>query len=196
MAIVKGITRGKDNSILDGVSVELKNDQFQTIYKTISDQNGCFELTVPDGVYPYLIAVRDYADKYLEYWANNIPAYEELDLNISIDTLEVYGINAFVVKGGGARALSVYFRPMSLQKFKAKENDIAPVFGIDGICAAVNGHKSEVLVVNQVKEYTEQGFLTAYLIQVLLPDGVNEWERVDITICDNENNIGCATLFR
>ena len=195
MAVIMGVTKVKDGNILAGVSVELKNDQFQTIYETVSNQNGNFELKVPDGVYPYLIAVRDYADKYLEYWAHNVPAYGELNLDIQIDTLEVHGINAFVVKGG-ARAVSVYFRPMSLEKFKAKETDIAPDFENDGICATVNGKQAEVFVVNRVQEYIGQGFLTAYLIQISIPDDVQEWGRVDITIRDLEGSIGCATLFR
>lgn len=195
MAVVKGATKGKYNDILGGVSVELKNDRFQTVYKTTSDENGCFELTVPDGIYPYLTAVRDYADKFLEYWAHNVPIYGELNLNVQIDKLEIYGINAFIIKGA-ATALSIYFRPMSLEKFKNGETDIAPDFESDGIYVAVNGRKSEVLVVNRVREYVAPGFLTAYLIQVSLPDCAEEWERVDITIHDRDGNIGCATLFR
>lgn len=195
MAIIQGVTKGKNNNVLSGVSVELKNDQFQTIYETTSGENGHFELTVPDGVYPFLTAVRDYADKYLEYWAHNVPLYGEFNLDVQIDTLEVYGINAFVVKGA-AQALSIYFRPMSLEKFRAGEPDIAPDFDNDGIYVAVNGRRSEVLVVNRVQEYISPGFLTACLIQVSLPDFVEEWERVDVTIRDKKGNIGCATLYR
>lgn len=195
MAVIQGVTKGKHNNVLSGVSVELKNDQFQTVYETISDENGHFELTVPDGVYPFLTAVRDYADQFLEYWAHNVPLYNKLTLDIQIDTLEVYGINAFVVKGA-AKALSIYFRPMSLEKFKAGERDIAPDFDDDGICVSVNCRKSGVLVVNRVQEYIGPGFLTACLIQVSIPDCTDAWERVDITIRDRNGNIGCATLFR
>lgn len=195
MAVIKGTTKGKCDNILSGVSVELKNDQFETVYKTISDENGCFELTVPDGVYPFLTAVRDYANKYLEYWAHDLTLHGELNLDIKIDTLEVYGINAFVVKGA-ANALSIYFRPMSLEKFKAGEADISPDFESSGIDVAVNCHKAEVLVVNRVREYISPGYLTAYLIQVSLPDPSEACERVDITIHDKHGNIGCATLFR
>lgn len=195
MAVIQGVTRGKNNNALAGVSVELKNDRFQTVYATVSDENGNYELTVPDGVYPFLTAVRDYADRYLEYWAHNIPLYGAFTLDIQIDTLEIYGTNAFVVKGA-ANALSIYFRPMSLEKFKAGETNIAPDFDDNGVYVAVNCRESEVLVVNRVREYISPGFLTACLIQVSLSDSIEAWERVDIMIRDKSGNIGRATLFR
>lgn len=196
MAKIKGTVAGRDGA-LDSVSIEIKNGEFETIYNTLSDENGRFELCVPDETYPFLTAVRNYGDKYLEYWAQNIPAQQETELNIKIDTLEVYGLHAFIVKGA-AKALSIYFRPMSLEKFKAGESDIAPVLDKKDISVAVNGRESKVYVVNQVKEYIgeENRYLSAYLIQVSVPEGVKEWERIDITICDAENHIGCAALFR
>lgn len=195
MAIINGITKDKHGRNLAGVSIEAKNDHFGTIFQTFSDANGRFELQLPDGVYPYLTAVRDYADKYLEYWAHDVPAYDTLTLDIFIDTLEVYGIHAFEAKGG-VRALSVYFRPMSLQKFKAGEKDIAPNLDENGISVVVNGQETDVLVVNRVQEYTRDGMLTAYLIQVVIPDNIQKWSRVDVTLRDREGNLGCATLFQ
>lgn len=195
MAIINGITKDKHGRNLAGVSIEVKNDHFGTIFQTFSDANGRFELQLPDGVYPYLTAVRDYADKYLEYWAHNVPAQGEVTLDIAIDTLEVYGIHAFEAKGG-VRALSVYFRPMSLQKFKAGEKDIAPNLDENGISVVVNGQETDVLVVNRVQEYTRDGMLTAYLIQVVIPDNIQKWSRVDVTLRDREGNLGCATLFQ
>lgn len=195
MATFHGITKDKNGKVLSAVSVELKNENFQTVYSSISNEQGCFVFTVPDGVYPFLTAVRDYADKYLEYWAHNVPLYGEVDLDVQIDTLEVYGINAFVIKGA-AQALSIYFRPMSLEKFKTGETDIAPDFDNDGVYVTINGRESEVLVVNRVQEYISPGFLTAYLIQASLPNPAEEWKRVDVTIRDQKGNIGCATLFR
>lgn len=195
MTMLKGTTKDKYGRSLSGVSVEVKNDQFQTIYQTFSNPDGCFELQLPDGFYPYLTAVRDYADKYLEYWAHNVPAQGETTLDIVIDTLEVYGIHAFEARGG-VRALSVYFRPMSLQKFQAGEQDIAPDLAENGIQAAIDGQQAEVLVVNRVQEYTRDGMLTAYLIQVAIPDDIQKWLRVDVTLRDCEGNLGCATLFQ
>lgn len=196
MAAIRGTTAGREG-VLASVSIEIKNEKFETIYQTFSDKNGKFELCVPDGYYPFLTAVRDYGDRYLEYWAQNIPAQQEQELQIQIDTLEVYGLHAFIVKGA-ARALSIYFRPMSLEKFKADEADIAPALTENDITVAVNGQRSKVYVVNMVREYTgeESGYLSACLIQSSIPEGVKEWERIDIKICDSEKHIGCATLFR
>ena len=196
MAIIKGTTVGREGT-LASVSIEIKNENFETIYQTLSDESGKFELCVPDGVYPFLIAVRDYGDQYLEYWAQNIPAHQEPELHIQIDTLEVYGLHAFTIKGA-ANALSIYFRPMSLEKFKDGEADIAPVLTKNDITVTVNGQESKIYVVNPVQEYIgeDHKYLSAYLIQSSIPEGVKEWERIDITICDSEKHIGCATLFR
>lgn len=196
MATIQGITRDKQGNILPEVSVELKNERFQTQYSTVSDEQGRFALTAPDAVYPFLIAVRDYAVGYLEYWAHNVPALEPLDLDIEIDTLELYGINAFTVKGPG-RALSIYFRPMSLGKFLAQEQDIAPDFDADGITVRIDGQESEVLVVNRVQEFAGEGtLLTAYLIQAALPEDGEDWSQVDLRVRDHEGHTGAATLFR
>lgn len=196
MANIRGTTAGREGA-LASVSIEIKNENFETVYQTFSDESGKFELCVPDGLYPFLTAVRDYGDQYLEYWAQNVPARQDLELHIRIDTLEVYGLHAFIVKGG-ANALSIYFRPMSLEKFKAGEVDIAPVLKEKDIAVVVNGRESEVYVVNPVREYIgeESGYLSAYLIQSSIPEGIQEWERIDITICDSEKHFGCTTLFR
>ena len=196
MGNIRGTTAGREGA-LALVSIEIKNEKFETMYQTLSDKSGKFELCVPDGSYPFLTAVCDYGGQYLEYWAQNVPAQRELELHIRIDTLEVYGLHAFTVKGA-ANALSIYFRPMSLEKFKIGEADIAPVLKENNITVAVNGRESKVHVVNPVREYIgeERGYLTAYLIQSSIPEGIQDWERVDITICDSEKHIGCATLFR
>ncbi len=63
-----------------------------------------------------LTAVKDYAVHYLEYWCQNISLESPMTLDVSFDQLEIYGLHAFMVKGGG-NSLMVYFRPMSLSKF-------------------------------------------------------------------------------
>lgn len=196
MANIKGTVAGREG-VLSAVLIEIKNEAFETIYQTRSDESGNFALYVPDGSYPFLTAVRDYGDQYLEYWAQNVPAQQELELHIQIDTLEVYGLHAFIVKGA-ANTLSIYFRPMSLEKFKAGEADIAPVLRESDITVSVNSRESSVYVVNLVREYIgdDGKYLSAYLIQSSIPEGVKEWERIDITVHDPEKHFGSATLFR
>lgn len=196
MAIIQGITKDKQGNILTAVTVELKNEDFRTMHSAISDEHGHFIITVPDAVYPFLTAVRDYAIDYLEYWCHNVPAYGCLDLDIEIDTLEIYGIHAFEVKGA-AKTLSIWFRPMSLCKFKAQEKQIAPDFDIDGITVKINEQSAEVAIVNRIKEYigTEE-CVTAYLIQAKLPQGIKDWNRVDLRLEDFDGNSGAATMFR
>ncbi len=196
MAKISGIIKDKQGNILPMVSVELKNEDFQTQYSAITNEQGRFVMTVPDMVYPYLTAVKDYAIDYLEYWCHNVPALDCLDLDIEIDKLEIYGINAFEVKGA-AKTLSIWFRPMSLCKFQAQEKEIAPDFDIDSITVKINEQQTEVVVVNRVNEYIGmEGCVTSYLIQAKLPEDVKNWNRVDLRLKDMDGHIGAATLFR
>ena len=158
MAILRGTAAGREGP-LKGVVVELKDERFQTVYSAVSGADGGFALEAPEGRYPFLTAVRDYGEKYLEYWAQNVPAQGELTLDVRMDTVEVYGLHAFHIKGA-ANALTVYFRPMSLQKFKAGEGDIAPELKEENIEAEVDGQRSRVYVCARVREHAGgAGFL-------------------------------------
>lgn len=196
MAIIYGTATGRDG-VLSGVSVELKNKRFETVYQTFSDETGFFSLSVPDGTYPFLTAVREYGNRYLEYWAQNVPAQGELMLNVRIDMLEVYGLHAFHVKGA-ANTLMIFFRPMSLEKFKSGDSDIAPDLSENDVTVTVDGLQSNVYSLSRVREYAGEdvGFLTAYLLQASVPRDADEWKRVDITVHNGDGQFGCAALFR
>ena len=105
--------------------MEIKENNFDTIYFTKSDEHGDYKIDLPAGIYPFVTAVRDYGEKYLEYWCSNLKLIHDTQLNICIDTLEVYGLNYFKV-AGAYPSITVYFRPMSLPKFLAQAEDIAP----------------------------------------------------------------------
>jgi len=62
-------------------------------------------------------ACKDYAVENLEYWAWNIMAYQDLEINPCIDGLEVYAVNAWIPQGG-MPSVQIYFRPMSLKRLK------------------------------------------------------------------------------
>lgn len=96
--------------------MEIKDNNFETIYFTKSDEHGDYKIDLPAGIYPFVTAVRDYGEKYLEYWCSNLKLIHDAELNICIDTLEVYGLNYFEV-AGAYPSITVYFRPMSLPKF-------------------------------------------------------------------------------
>ena len=75
---------------------------------------------------------------------------------------------------GAAPVLTVYFRPMSLVKALAQEADIAPLITEDNITFKVNGEVCKVLVMNQVKEYTQDGMLTACMFTPCCMIGMNK----------------------
>lgn len=52
--------------------MEIKDNNFETIYFTKSDEHGDYKIDLPAGIYPFVTAVRDYGEKYLEYWCSNL----------------------------------------------------------------------------------------------------------------------------
>lgn len=189
--ILEGYVKNKDNKPISEAIVEIKDDKFISIYSTKSDDNGYYKFDIPKGHYPFLIAVKDYAVNYLEYWCQNINLEHDIILNISFDTLEVYGLNVFNVKGAN-NGLMVYFRPMSLDEYKLKECDISP----DDISIKVfiDDKEYPILFTNKVKELAEDKEMTAYLIQVEY-NITNTWNKLDIKIKDKYDNYGSATIF-
>ena len=108
------------NSIpIDSVSVLLKNDKFEDLYKTMADKDGNYSIVVPKGKYYCLYAIKskDYLKTKLEYWAWNVPLYNDLNLNPQYERMEIYGVNAFEPQVGPFDTYMIYFRPMSLTKF-------------------------------------------------------------------------------
>ena len=190
--LLSGHTRDKDGSPIAGANVYILSERFEPLHQGLSDEKGFYSFDLPEGEYKYLVAVKDYGEKYLEYWCENIALTEDRTIDARFDTLEVYALNVFRVMGGHP-ALMVYFRPMSLEKFRAGEADICP--DITSIRAFVNGGEVSVLETNKVREFAGDRSMSAYLIQAALPEGVNEWERVDIEIMDDGGAFGMATIF-
>lgn len=186
-----GYTLGKDGTPVAETIVSIKDERFQTVYETVSDVCGYYEIEADAAMYPFVMAVKEYAVHYLEYWCQNIDLRQDQRLDTRMDMLEIYGLHAFRVKGG-ASALMVYFRPMSLAKFLAKEADIAP--DIREIKATLDGEEVRVLVTNQVKESIGDSCLTAHLIQIENPRGT-KWNRLDVEIWDQDGHYGAATIF-
>ncbi|MCF6465097.1 hypothetical protein [Clostridium sp. Cult2] len=109
---------------------------------------------------------------------------------------KIYGLHCFTIKGAYP-ALTVYFRPMSLIKYKIGEKDIAPVLTSDMIHVSVNGNALKVYLLNKVKEFIGDGNITAYLMQISYPTELLEKDRnfLHIHLIDEGRNIGEASLY-
>ena len=189
--LLYGTVTDKGGSALSSVLVEVKNSGFETIYSAQTDELGHYEIDLPAGLHPFVTAVRDYAETYLEYWCHNLTIRQDMELNIKIDTLEIYGLNYFRI-AGAFPALMVYFRPMSLQKFLSQTENIAP--DINTMKFSADGNELSVLKVNQVEEFIGDCSLCAYLIQIEEP--ASNWNKLELEISDFDGNYGSASIFR
>ena len=187
-----GYARSKDSQPISGAVVEIKDTDFQTLYWTESDEQGFYQIDAANAVYPFVAAVKDCGVRYLEYWCQNLDLNQDQRLDVKFDTLEIYGLHPFWIKGG-LNALMVYFRPMSLDKFQKGERDIAPE--VDHIQVTLDGKTAEILVRNQVRESIGEQELTAYLLHVANPNVQRTWNRLDVELWDVEGNYAAATIF-
>lgn len=188
-----------DGTPVDGGDVNLRHEHSSWIaYATLTDSEGYYELRVRKGKYSALYACKDYGSKNLEFWAWNLQADHDIELNIRIDGLEVYAMNAFNVTG--TNSFFVYFRPMSLARSKAdglsraeREKlaliDIAPRLKVEEVEVEINGEKVAVRDVNMVDEYVADGqTIYGYFIQPKLPEGWRQHKvlRIFVTLTDTE----------
>lgn len=209
---------------LSDAVVELKNDKFEDIQAVSTDQNGAYRLDVEKGLYYAFYACKDYKINYLEYWAWNVPVFDDLELNVRIDGLEVYAVNAFRIQGGYP-SLSLFFRPMSLQKAKDLEAlgainikdklvsdsiaiiDICPVLSKEDMAISIDGQIVPVLTTNKILEYIGNAGegkkiqqMYSYLVQVGLPDNyqndIQAYKKINISLTDRKTGEkGEASLF-
>lgn len=189
---LSGTVKDKKGNALNDVVVEVKDTAFQTLYSGQSDGSGSFSMELPGGRYPFVTAVKEYGETYLEYWCHNIDLTADKALDITIDKLELYGLHAFAIKGAH-NGLMVYFRPMSLKKFQKGEKDICP--DIKGMTVCVDGRETKILLQNQVLEYGGDMVMRAFLLHVDNPNGDGRWEKLDVTICDEGDNWGAASVY-
>lgn len=103
---------------IDSVSVILKNDKFENVYETMTDKDGNFSMSITKEKYFCLYAIKsaDYGKTKLEYWAWNVPVYNNIEINPQYDKMEMYGLNAWEPKLSPYETYMIYFRPMSLTK--------------------------------------------------------------------------------
>ena len=189
---IEGYVTDKNKSPIANALIEVKGENFVTLFSTESKEDGHYMLDIPTGKYPFLTAVKDYGVNYLEYWCQNISLQANMSLDMSFDKLEIYGLHVFSVKGAG-NSLMVYFRPMSLPKFQQGMRDIAPEKII--IKASIDNQEMPVINTNLVKEFTDGYELSAYLIQVETSESDISWHKFDLQITDADNHYGAATIY-
>ncbi|QLY25638.1 hypothetical protein [Bdellovibrio sp. KM01] len=177
---------------LAGGDVRFYDENFETRHATQTDVDGKFEISIPKKIYPSIFICKSYKDKFLEYWHWNFNPQHGTHLNVQIDGLELYGMKAWEM-APTYPGMMIFFRPMSLQKFKAlgsPEKDqpvlIAPELKISDITVELNGKKAPVIGINKVKEHTSpQAYLDAYLINVST-EGFEKVKRILVSIADQQ----------
>lgn len=189
---IEGYVTDKNQVPIADALVEVKGENFVTLFCTRSKDDGRYVLDIPTGQYPYLTAVKEHGVSYLEYWCQNISLQADISLDISFDKLEVYGLHVFSVKGAG-NSLMAYFRPMSLPKFQQGVQDIAPEN--IAIKVRIDGQEMRIININLVKEFAGGRELSAYLIQVETSESNIPWHKFDLQITDADNHYGAATIF-
>lgn len=112
------------NSMVDGV-VCIKDAKMNDVYLTHTDKYGNYSFDVEAGDYVAISGVKDYIDSKLEYWCWNLPVYQDMKIDMQIDRMEVYGMNAFLIQRAIQNSsLMIYFRPMSLTYYHKNKDSI------------------------------------------------------------------------
>ncbi len=215
MAKLSGMVRDFKGNLLNDADVQLKDEYFQILYETKTDEQGYYELSADDGLYPSLFICKDYSINYLEYWAWQVPLFEDINIDARIGGLELYAINAFKIQLG-IPTLSIYFRPMSLKRFSKMETisttvlmkeskilNIAPQIEADNLYVELNGANVRVVEINKVLEYggvheEVAQHLYGYLIQVDIENTVikDQYNKINIIINDHgTGEYGEGTVF-
>jgi len=186
-----------NGSAIANCNVEIKDaDMTQT------DGNGGYEINVKKGNYTAIAAVKDYAVSQLEYWGWNAPAFDDIEINMRVDAIEVYAVNAFMIQRSRPfNSMMIYFRPMSLSRYKKLTDidlnssgviNISPDLNENNISVAIDGQTVNILTVNKV---IEQGIdkpikLYGYLVQTTLPETESDGGYAKIHISLNDDVTG------
>ena len=196
---------------LDSVTVYLKDKTFSNLYSATTDKNGKYSMTIKKGKYNCLYAIKlsDYGKTKLEYWAWNVPAFQDLEINPQYERMEIYGVNAFEPQVTPYETYMIYFRPMSLTKSlkftnlanrkelekKASVNkdtiNIAPDYiSKEELNVSVNNIPAEVLCINKISENARGAIMYAYSIQIKKPKSdvqmPNAYDKITIILHSKE----------
>lgn len=195
-----GTVRDFGGNPIDSANVLILDESFrQPLYQAVSDENGHYSLDVEKGSYYGMAVVNmnHYGKSRLEYWAWNVPAKEDIQINPRYDKMEVYALNAFRPQGAYP-SYFIYFRPMSLSKSKEKKQSgnktmkISPDLEKSEINVEINGEKVEIFSVQKVREYVETrkghaDYMYGYLLQTALPGQMKaKYQKFRVALKDEE----------
>ncbi len=191
---------------IDSALVRVLDRNFNAPFITYSDINGNFSMEVKKGNYNciYATKVSEYRKTKLEYWAWNVPIFEDMVMNPQYETMEIYGINVIEPPVTPHETYMIYFRPMSLskiinlmesqnvdkksfEKIAKAEDLLKPVVDnlyniapnkitAEELSVKINGIESMVLNIERVKEYARGMDMYGYFIQVLKPEEIKNMD--------------------
>lgn len=202
--IVSGTVSDFYNHQLNDADVNFQDENFKPLYSTKTDSEGKFSIEIEDRKYGSVFICKDYSKTFLEYWHWGFQPSVSSKINAKIDGLEVYGMKAWSTLPAYS-GLIVYFRPMSLSKYKKLVNpdknkaaQICPDLTINDIEASVNNEKVKILGLNSVKEFMQDGqSMGAYLLHLSISDIKLPVKTICIKLKDqntNEFGMGCLDL--
>ena len=205
MVTIKGKVTDFSGKPIVSAMIEAKTNLFEMKYHTFSDKNGNYSLNVEAGTYIGISCVRmaDYGQSNLEFWAWNVPAHDNMTINMRYDRLEVYGLNVFKIQGAH-RGYTIYCRPMSLTRYLAWERNPSPLLNIAPdpdkmrVEVTINGSTAKVNMVEKVKEYAGKQQAEGYVIYTDLGAATSKpYDEIRVTITDLENgDKGEAVYYR
>ena len=156
----------------------IQPDAFEDACGVWSDENGYYEITLPERVYnSFYVNDGNYKSTTLEAWSWHMIVDHDQVLDYKIGTGEVYNLNVWP-NNGGYNSLLISFRPMILRDkdFEDKTRmindktfkwlDSAPQLDIKDFTITINGQETEIYSIQPYLETGEDYVMSAYLIQV------------------------------
>ena len=184
---------------VDSAVVRVMDRNFKAQFITYSNRDGYYSMAVTKGNYNCIYAIKpsEYRKTKLEYWAWNVPLFEDMEINPQYNNMEIYGINVIEPQVTPYETYMIYFRPMSLKKMISlieNQNVDKQSFAIAGqaeklitpdeqniynispemitpneLSVRINGIESEIVNIERVKEYARGMNYYGYLIQIKKP---------------------------
>lgn len=197
MNTIRGIVRDKNKKPLTNARVALLNNRFEVEFSAETDMNGEFKLNAEPKNYPYFIATKEYKTNYLEYWSYNINLEHDIEINPTLDRLEIFSL-IFFPSLDADNSMMVYFRPLSLTMFMDGAKPIAPEIDTESITISINKEFYEILAIREIREFQTPDIhpITAYAVKIASENlTFNGKNRLDISVTDKNGDYGEASLF-